>query len=219
MATKAKSTTRPGRPLKPLITHDAVIKSALDLIDKEGLESFSVHALARKIGVMAPSLYYHFKDKDELLAEVARALMLEIGEESPATHRTWEERMINLSVATRRVLLRHAHAAPLILRFFPRFLMLSAYEKSLRECPYPAEVHMIISETFEKMTFGTSLFAAAAIAQKAKPMPDFDESKFPKLAHAISVAPQDEEQVLIASLRLFLDGLRAQYPTHKKTED
>jgi AcrR family transcriptional regulator len=37
------------------------------VLDKDGLDGLSVQAVARAMGVTAPSLYYHFKDKDELL--------------------------------------------------------------------------------------------------------------------------------------------------------
>ena len=43
----------------------------------DGLDNFSLNSLAWPIGVKAPSLYYHFQDKAEILAQVARLLLIE----------------------------------------------------------------------------------------------------------------------------------------------
>jgi TetR/AcrR family tetracycline transcriptional repressor len=84
MSAAPKPRAKPGRPLKPLITKDAAIAAAIELVDRDGLAALSVQAVARAMNVTAPSLYHHFKDKDELLQRVARALLLEVGEQSQA---------------------------------------------------------------------------------------------------------------------------------------
>ena len=122
----------------------------------------------------------------------------------------WEERIVELSRATRRVMLRHPNAAPLALRFFPRQVMLPAYENSLADCPYPPEVHIVVSELTEKFTYGSALFAAAAEAHHIPAMPPVDPEHFPHLAHALKVAPSEEE-VFIEALRVLLAGLRSRY--------
>ena len=118
MGASVKPKAKRGRPLKPLITKEAAVEAAIVLVEREGIDSLSVQGVARTIGVTAPSLYYHFKDKDELLQLVARALLREVGAEGgDATG--WKERAIALAVATRRTILRHPNAAPLMLRYFP----------------------------------------------------------------------------------------------------
>lgn len=217
MTTKATATTpkrqripRAGRPATPLITRDNAAKAALNLIDQNGLDALSLQAVARELGVSAPSLYHHFRDKEELLAQVARCLLEEIGHEQAHWSSDWETRMIELSCATRRVALRHPNAASLSLRFFPRRLMLPAYEAGLRDCPYPLAVHMIVHEVIEKFTYGSSLFAASAEAHHIPAMPTVDPGHFPQLAEALAQAPSDDE-IFEASLRVLLVGLRAQY--------
>lgn len=205
----------PGRPLKALITPEAAIKAAIALLDSDGIDGLSVQAVARAMSVTAPSLYYHFKDKDELLQLVARTLLREIGEDLPAKA-GWKEQAIALSIATRRVILRHPNAAPLMLRFFPRRLMLGAYEHTLAMCPYPAEHHAAILEALEKLTYGASLFAAAAEAHHVPAMPDFDEARYPRLAKALQVGPRDED-LFRETLELLFDGFAARYGQQKGT--
>lgn len=201
---------RAGRPTTALITRDAAADAALSMIDQNGLEALSLQSVARVLGFSAPSLYHHFRDKDELLALVARRLLQEVGSEQASWSVDWEERMIELSLATRRVMLRHPNAASLALRFFPRQVMLPAYEHSLADCPYPAEFHVVVSDLTEKFTYGSALFAAAAKAHHIPAMPPVDPAHFPYLANALEVAPSDED-VFIEGLRTLLDGMRARF--------
>ncbi len=51
---------------------EALIKAALDLIAERGLGGFAVAELARAVGVSAAAPYRHFRDRDAVVAEVAR---------------------------------------------------------------------------------------------------------------------------------------------------
>lgn len=204
-------TSRAGRPSKPLITRKAAAQTALAVIDRDGLDGLSLQSVAREMGVSAPSLYHHFKDKEELLTVAARAMLEEINHERERWSDDWETRTIELSLATRRVALRHPNAAPLALRFFPRKLMLPAYERTLIDCPYPPAAHMILLEAIEKFTYGASLFAAAAEAHHTPAMPEVDVEHFPHLVRALAEAPAEDEALMVESLRVILDGLRARY--------
>ncbi len=205
---------RAGRPSTALITPHTAAEAALKVIDRDGLATLSLQDVARALGVSAPSLYHHFKDKDELLAHVARLLLEMIGVEQATWPVEWEERLIALSLATRRVMLRHPNAAPLALRFFPRRIMLQAYENSLADCPYPAEVQLIISEMTEKLTYGSALFAAAAESHHIAAMPEVDPAQFPSLARALAAAPPEEE-VFIQALRTQFAGMHARFTAQK----
>ena len=201
---------RAGRPTTALITQQSAVEAALAMIDQNGLEALSLSSVARVLDVSAPSLYHHFHDKDELLANVARRLLQEVGKQQEVWSSNWDERMIELGLATRRVMLRHPNAASLVLRFFPRQVLLAAYERSLADCPYPPEVHVVISDLMEKFTYGSTLFAAAAEAQHIPPMPPVDPERYPRLAHARTLAPSEEE-VFVEGLRALLDGIRARF--------
>jgi AcrR family transcriptional regulator len=205
-----RRTRRLGRPEKPLITRDETARVAIALIDAEGLDALSVQSVARALNVTAPSLYYHFRDKEELLAEVALALLRQIQMPENAAH-DWEQRVIALSIATRRVICEHPNAAPLLLRFFPKKLMLGAYERTLAGSPFPPPAQLIVVEALEKLTYGAALFAAAALAHHSSAMPDFDPARYPLLRAAIDAAPKDDEAIFIETLRALLDGLRQRY--------
>lgn len=209
-ASQARKKKGPGRPLTPLITRETAILVSIDLLDRKGLDALTVQAVARELNVQAPSLYYHFKNRDELLHMIARTLLVEVGQgEKPGS--SWEERAIDLAVATRRVMLNHAHAGPLMLRFFPRELMLGAYERGLSDCPYPPEHHLAVLEALEKLTYGKALFDAAAKAHDHAAMPTVDPVRYPLLAAAIAKSPVSDEALFVETLEVLLDGFRFRY--------
>lgn len=62
---------RMARPRKPLLSRDRIVEAAGALVDAEGLEAVSTRRLAAALGVSGPSLYNHFRTKDEILDAVA----------------------------------------------------------------------------------------------------------------------------------------------------
>ena len=46
---------------------EEIILAALELASRNGLKSISMAQIAEKVGIKAPSLYNHFKSKDEIV--------------------------------------------------------------------------------------------------------------------------------------------------------
>ena len=57
------------------LNREAVIQAALGMLDAVGVEGLSMRALADRLGVKAASLYWHIRDKDQLLELVAEAVL------------------------------------------------------------------------------------------------------------------------------------------------
>ena len=195
------------RPLTPLISRRAAAEAALSVIDELGLDNLNLSHVARRLNVKPPSLYHHFRDKNALLEEVARVLLIKV-QASHLDHQPLEEGIIALCVSVRRRILEHPNAAPLMLQFFPRHLLLAAYNRSASTYPYPLEIHMAVIEGTEKLTFGSALFAAAAIARGTPVMPTVDAEALPQLSRALTSNPFDDEALFVETLRIFLEGVR-----------
>lgn len=195
-----------GRPARPLISRERAARAALGVIDVHGLDALSLEMVAQRMGVRAPSLYYHFKDKAELLAEIARLILLDV-QIPDGKGVDWKQAMINLAVATRRSILQHPNAAQLLLQFFPRHLMLAAYDHWIASCKLPPDLHMVMIEGLEKITLGSALFEASCRSRSIEPMPQFDRGKLPHLADAIRANGFGDEALFIATLKAFFDGL------------
>ncbi|MEU9358006.1 TetR/AcrR family transcriptional regulator C-terminal domain-containing protein [Streptomyces sp. NPDC048301] len=90
-----------------------VADAGLRLLNDVGLDGLTLRAIARELDVKAPALYWHFKDKQALLDEMATVMyrrMLE-GELPGPAPRTWQEQMVAYQSALRRALLRYRDGA------------------------------------------------------------------------------------------------------------
>lgn len=204
-----------GRPSKTLITRDNAARVALNVIDTKGLKALSLEAVAKQLNVKAPSLYYHFKNKNELLTEVVLILLRDI-EPPKFDEDDWEKTLTRVCKLARRGILKHPNAAPLILQFFPRRIFLGPYDFWMSLCPYPPEVHMVIIEGTEKLTYASALFGAAAMSFDMKPMSEFDPNQLPYLAEAVRKNPYDDEELFEETIKAFLRGFRHLPQTPKK---
>lgn len=184
---------------------EAIIAAARAIIDEGGIDVLNLREVAKRLGIKAPSLYNHFASKAELLAAVARDL-LRNAEMPPLEALEWREAMTQVALATRRVMLSHPHIAPLLLQFFPREVLLGAYDRAIRDLNAPITLAMVIVEATEKLTLGSALFAAAAKAAGKTAMPPFDADRFPHLAAAIDANPYDDEQVFVEAMRRVLNA-------------
>jgi AcrR family transcriptional regulator len=63
------------RPSSPLLSAERIRHASLEIIDAQGLEALSMRRLAEHLGVRAASLYNHVTTKDELLHEIADAII------------------------------------------------------------------------------------------------------------------------------------------------
>ena len=198
-----------ARPTKPLISRDSCAKAALRIIDEDGLEALSLEKLARELGVKAPSLYHHFSDKAEILASVARLVVLEVTLPPDPVEKDWVEWHVQICVGFRRAILNHPKAAPLLLQFFPRQFMLSTYERAsrmLERVGIPLELHILIIEGMDKLTLGSALYTAARRTAGQSEFPDVDPDRDPMLARALDANRWTEEEVFAETIRSFLRG-------------
>lgn len=198
------------RPRRPLISRQGAVRAALEVIDDQGLDGFNLALVAKRLNVAAPSLYHHFRDRNEILTEVARLLLVEAEDQTRLPADDWREALISLAVAARRSILRHPKAAPLLLMHPPRHVVLKAYERSLRlfeKKGVPKELHMTIVTGMDSIVFGASLLTASTRAQEIDAFPIFDPSTFPSLTNAIKANLLDEEAVFVRVARAFLEGI------------
>jgi AcrR family transcriptional regulator len=94
------------------LTRDKVLRAALKLADKGGVEEISMRKLAQKVGVEAMSLYNHVKNKDDVLDGIADLVVGEF--EVPEVGKSWKAEMRKRAISAREVLLRHPWATLLI---------------------------------------------------------------------------------------------------------
>ncbi|MCX4447264.1 TetR/AcrR family transcriptional regulator C-terminal domain-containing protein [Streptomyces sp. NPDC087866] len=95
------------------IDRSRVADTALRLLNEVGLDGLSLRAIAKELDVKAPALYWHFKDKQELLDEMATVMYRRtLAEDLPADFPAgWQEQLIAYNSGLRRMLLRYRDGA------------------------------------------------------------------------------------------------------------
>jgi TetR/AcrR family tetracycline transcriptional repressor len=99
------------RPVASPLSRDAIVAEALALVDQEGLEALTVRRLADRLGVTTMALYWHVRDKGQLLDLVGEAVLAEV--DLPARTDRWEVDLRALLHAARDTMQRHPDAAVL----------------------------------------------------------------------------------------------------------
>jgi TetR/AcrR family transcriptional regulator, tetracycline repressor protein len=95
------------------LTKAAIVQAALDLLDEAGMDGLTVRALASRLGVQAPALYWHVRNKQALLDEMATWVWRQVGDVMSAlpADLPWHEVMATYAVTVRRELLGHRDGA------------------------------------------------------------------------------------------------------------
>ncbi|MFJ3303349.1 TetR/AcrR family transcriptional regulator C-terminal domain-containing protein [Streptomyces sp. NPDC086549] len=89
-----------------------VADTALRLLNEVGLDGLTLRAIAKELDVKAPALYWHFKDKQALLDEMATEMyrrMVEGMADTPVT--TWQDRLLQANRGLRAALLGYRDGA------------------------------------------------------------------------------------------------------------
>jgi TetR/AcrR family tetracycline transcriptional repressor len=98
-------------------TRDDVARAALRILDEHGLPDLTMRRLAAVLEVQPSALYWHFPDKQGLLAEVADRIVAESASHRPRRaggERPWDERVRDEATALRAALLAHRDGAEVV---------------------------------------------------------------------------------------------------------
>ena len=101
MATQAKRAAK----RRAALSRDRILRAAITLADRDGIESLSMRKLGQKLGVEAMSLYNHVRNKSDLLDGMVDLVFSEI--DLPPNGVGWQKAMRQRALSVRQVLLRH----------------------------------------------------------------------------------------------------------------
>jgi AcrR family transcriptional regulator len=207
--------TRARSPL----TKERVLRAALRLADKDGIDSLSMRKLGQELGVEAMSLYNHVANKDEVLDGIVEVVVKEI--EPPLDDADWKATLRQNAISTHQVLMRHPWAASLWWRraegpdrmrkaeLMLRTLREAGFSEELTYHGYHVLVGHILGFTLQALNFPIETKEELA-EMAAKFLEDFPADEYPYLAEHIRqhVDPGDsDEGAFEFGLDLILDGL------------
>jgi AcrR family transcriptional regulator len=81
MAPTRSLDSAPADTQRPRLSKTTVVARAMTLADAEGLDALTIRRLAQELGVTPMALYWHFRNKEELLAGLGEQLWSEIDTE------------------------------------------------------------------------------------------------------------------------------------------
>jgi TetR/AcrR family tetracycline transcriptional repressor len=95
------------------LTKAAIVQAALDQLDEAGMDGLTVRALASRLGVQAPALYWHVRSKQALLDEMGTQIWRQVGDVMAGLPAglPWREVMRTYAEAVRAELLGHRDGA------------------------------------------------------------------------------------------------------------
>jgi TetR/AcrR family tetracycline transcriptional repressor len=94
-----------------------VVDAALQLIEQGGVSSLTIRRLCEVLGVTAPSVYWHVKNKEDLLRLIAEEVLERVPLPSPDDQ--WTDQLRQYFNGIRRALLRHPGLITVVLQQQP----------------------------------------------------------------------------------------------------
>lgn len=106
---------RPRRqtaPGTPALSRERIAQAALDQLDAHGLAGFSLRDVARALGVYPTAIYWHVRNRNQLLADACALALAQVV--PPRGKRRGQDWLRELFHRYRRVMKRHPHLAHLV---------------------------------------------------------------------------------------------------------
>jgi AcrR family transcriptional regulator len=102
----AEDTSRRSR-----LSRETIVDAAFRVLDREGLDALSMRRLAQELGTGAASLYWHVRDKDELIDLLLERAIGELSPPGPPDPDRWQEQVKDFARASRALFARHRDLA------------------------------------------------------------------------------------------------------------
>lgn len=152
---------------------DVIAQAALGVLNEVGLDGLTMRVLAKELGVQAPTLYWHVKNKRELLDAMADRLAVETAEglEAPRRNESWQDWLIALAGRSRRTMLRYRDGArvaagayssnPVVIRTIElvlRTLQDAGFTPAEAARTFPVLLHYTVGFTIEEQAWSGAAY-------------------------------------------------------------
>ncbi|MFI7387963.1 TetR/AcrR family transcriptional regulator [Streptomyces sp. NPDC049813] len=207
-----------ARPRKPLLSTDRIVDAARALVDSEGLAAVSTRRLAAELGVSGPSLYNHFRTKDQILEAVADSVsaQVDLSMFDAGDPRGWRTALHDWAVSYRAALRAHPNIVPVLAQGPGRrpagLRLADAVYGAMTDAGWPPAQATSIGALMRYFVLGSALgsFAGGFVDDEAA----YDPADYPHLGQAHLLAEKQDvvdERAFETGLAALLDGLGVQY--------
>jgi AcrR family transcriptional regulator len=217
MSTQPEPRSEPRAPLN----RERVLRAAIALADRNGIESLSMRKLGQELGVEAMSIYNHVANKDEIEDGIVEIVLGEI--ELPADGADWKEALRRTAISSHEVFVHHGWACGLFMRrprFSPaRMRWMEAVLRTLREAGFSADMTHHAYHALDSHITGFTLWLVSMPFESKEELVDLAEGflreipadEYPYvIEHAeqhIAPSSPDGKTEFEFGLDLILDGL------------
>lgn len=213
----------PATNKKKPLNRARIVRAAIQLADRQGLEALSMRTLAGKLGFGVMSLYNHVKDKEDLIDGMVNAVAAEI--ELPKGSGDWQGDLRACAISAYRMMLNHRWLAGQWSRW-PGEAKNHYHEAILRIMRQADFPEPLACQGFHALTMHVVGFALQVldmpfsnkkelVALGRKAMTELPAEEFPYLTEHIQYHLQgkDQRNDFKYMLDLILDGLQRDLAT------
>jgi TetR/AcrR family tetracycline transcriptional repressor len=190
------------------LSRQKVVETALALLDEVGLDGLTTRRLATELGVKSPALYWHFRNKQELLDEMAATLLLAAGMGGPRPGEPWRPWLERRAQVYRRSLLDHRDGGRLVVGVDPGTLVVERFDEELAALVERGFTPLLALRAIAAVVHYTTGFVLQEQAHRSatagRPATDL-----PTLAAAVAAGGTDPDDSFAGSLAIVLDGIAA----------
>jgi TetR/AcrR family tetracycline transcriptional repressor len=210
------------------LSRDAIARAALDLLAGTGLDGLTMRVVATELGVRAPTLYWHVRNKQDLLDAMADLMIDEstAGLEGPAAGQDWRDWLTDRARRSRATMLRYRDGARVFAgSHTARPGVLRMVELTLRTLQdggipvrhaarsFPAVLHYTVGFTIEQQARSGASYDAGNPYDGDELAGGADPQRYPLLAGVRELLYDvDSDEAFDHGLRLILAGIEATIP-------
>lgn len=146
------------RPASPLLSRDAIIETAIKVLDDKGENALTLRGVAKVLGVNPTSLYNHIDSLETLLDATVKRIVGDLKAVKPS--RNWQNYLMKAAFEYRALLLKHPNAIMLIMSRRHQSYALPSWEQSinlLESIGFTLAEAQVFLEQFISLVIGSTL--------------------------------------------------------------
>jgi AcrR family transcriptional regulator len=188
------------------LSRESIARAALELIDRDGIEAFSIRKLAASLHVKAANLYPYVPDRESVVQDVTALLLGEM-DLSVDPNVGWEDHLVKNFLSLRAMALRHPRAFPLVVlaRYdeWPLAQHLRKAERSNLAAGVPPENHGRLISVIDAYAIGLLTLVTQALAPRHSPDSPFADEG------GLEFAPNTTAETFEEDIRTIIAGFTA----------
>jgi TetR/AcrR family tetracycline transcriptional repressor len=195
-----------------------IVSAALELLDEVGLDNLSLRALAQRLDVRAPALYWHFKNKEALVEHMAEAILRAEFKDVRPRHEgeSWQDWLTFYASRLRKAMLARRDGGRVVAgaHLYPAVTLIKWFEDSLvalTSAGVDVETAWHIVRTVSVYTFGYVIEEQAGPTREERTNTDLMAvvAQYPYVAAAMQAADEsgaDTEEDFLVGLEYIMRG-------------